>query len=73
MKAKIQFIKSLDEKVLHHICLTRSKYDNTIRTTFHFKNPNILNKNIAKNGKVISIYLINKEGTLETRYKCKIC
>ena len=67
MKAKIQFIKGLDEKVLPDIRLTRSRDGSTGTATFRFKNPNILDKNTVKKGEITGMYLIDKEGTLETR------
>ena len=56
MIARIQFIKGLDEKVLPDVRLTRSRDGSTGTATFRFKNPNILDKNTAKDG----------EGILET-------
>jgi photosystem II 13kDa protein len=67
MKAKIQFIEGLDEKVLPDIRLTRSRDGSTGTATFRFKNPNILDKNTVKKGEITGMYLIDKEGTLETR------
>ena len=52
MKAKIQFIKYIDEKVLPDVRLTRSRNGSTGTATFKFKNPNILNKNTAKKGEI---------------------
>ena len=67
MKAKIQFIKYIDEKVLPDVRLTRSRNGSTGTATFKFKNPNILNKNTAKEGEITGMYLIDQEGTIETR------
>lgn len=67
MEAKIQFIKGLDEKVLPDVRLTRSRDGSTGTATFRFKNPNILDKNTAKNGEITGMYLIDEEGILETR------
>jgi photosystem II protein len=67
MEARIQFIKGLDEKVLPDIRLTRSRDGSTGTATFRFKNPNILDKNTAKEGEITGMYLIDEEGTLETR------
>ena len=67
MATKIQFIKGLDEKVLPHVRLTRSRDGSTGTATFRFKNPNILDKSTAKLGEITGMYLIDKEGTLETR------
>ena len=67
MLAKIQFIKGLNEKVLPDVLLTRSRDGSTGTATFRFKNPNILNKNTAKKGEITGMYLIDEEGTLETR------
>ena len=67
MIAHIQFIKGIDEKVLPDIRLTRSRDGSTGTATFQFKNPNILDKSTAKEGEITGMYLIDKEGTLETR------
>ena len=67
MEAKIQFIKGLDEKVLPDVRLTRSRDGSTGTATFRFKNPNILDKSTAKEGEITGMYLIDEEGTLETR------
>jgi len=67
METKIQFIKGLDEHVLPDVRLTRSRYGSTGTATFRFKNPNILDKNTAKEGEITGMYLIDEEGTLETR------
>ena len=67
MEAKIQFIKGLDEKVLPDVRLTRSRDGSTGTATFRFKNPNILDKNTAKEGEITGMYLIDEEGILETR------
>ena len=67
MEAKIQFIKGLDEKVLPNVRLTRSRDGSTGTATFRFKNPNILDKNTAKEGEITGMYLIDEEGILETR------
>ena len=67
MEAKIQFIKGLDEKVLPNVKLTRSRDGSTGTATFQFKNPNILDKKTVKKGEITGMYLIDKEGILETR------
>jgi len=67
MEAKIQFIKGLDEKVLPDVRLTRSRDGSTGTATFRFKNPSILDKNTAKEGEITGMYLVDEEGTLETR------
>jgi photosystem II protein len=66
MEARIQFIKELDEKVLPDVRLTRSRNGSTGTATFHFKNPTILDKSTAKEGEITGMYLIDKEGILET-------
>ena len=66
MIARIQFIKGLDEKVLPDVRLTRSRDGSTGTATFRFKNPNILDKNTAKDGEITGMYLIDDEGILET-------
>jgi len=67
MEAKIQFIKSLDEKVIPDIRLTRSRDGSTGTATFRFKNPNIFDKSTVKAGEITGMYLIDEEGTLEIR------
>jgi photosystem II protein len=67
MEAKIQFIKGLNEQVLPDVRLTRSRDESTGTATFCFKNPNILDKNTAKEGEITGMYLIDEEGILETR------
>ena len=70
MTAHIQFIKGIDEKVLPDIRLTRSRDGSTGTATFRFKNANILDKSLALNGEITGMYMIDKEGTLETRDVC---
>jgi len=67
MEATIQFIKGLDEKVSPDIRLTRSRDGSTGTATFRFKNPNILDKRTSKEGEITGMYLVDEEGTLETR------
>ena len=67
MKAKIQFIKGLDEKVLPDVYLTRSRDGSTGTAKFRFKRPSIFNKDLAIEGEITGMYLIDEEGTLETR------
>lgn len=66
-RPSIQFIKGIDEKVLPHIRLTRSRDGSTGTATFRFKNANILDKSLALNGEITGMYMIDKEGVLETR------
>mmetsp|Transcript_8822 Transcript_8822/g.19967 ORF Transcript_8822/g.19967 Transcript_8822/m.19967 type:complete len:116 (-) Transcript_8822:181-528(-) len=67
MKATIQFVKGLDEKILPDVRLTRSRDGSTGTATFRFKNPNILDKSTIKVGEITGMYLMDIEGTLETR------
>ena len=67
MKAKIQFIKGLDEKILPDVRLTRSCDGTTGTATFRFKNSNIMYKNTAKKSEIIEMSLIDEEGILETK------
>src|SRR5210317_2603841 len=67
MKARIQFIKGLDETILPDVSLTRSRDGSTGTATFKFKNPTILDKNTTKEGEITGMYLIDEEGILETR------
>lgn len=66
MKARIQFIKGLDETILPDVRLTRSRDGSTGTATFKFKNPTILAKNTVKEGEITGMYLIDEEGSLET-------
>ena len=66
MNVRIQFIKGLDEKVLPNVRLTRSRDGTTGTATFYFVNPNILDKITIRKGEITGMYLIDKEGTLET-------
>jgi photosystem II 13kDa protein len=68
MKANIQFIKGLNETVLPDIRLTRSRDGSTGTATFQFKKPDILNTCTVKEGEITGMYLIDTEGTLETRH-----
>jgi photosystem II protein len=67
MTARIQFIKGIDEKVLPDVRLTRSRDGSTGTATFYFKNANILDKSLALSGEITGMYMIDKEGILETR------
>jgi photosystem II protein len=67
MTAYIQFIKGINEKILPDIRLTRSRDGSTGTATFRFKNSNILDKSLALNGEITGMYMIDKEGILETR------
>lgn len=67
MAAYIQFIKGINEKILPDIRLTRSRDGSTGTATFRFKNSNILDKSLALNGEITGMYMIDKEGVLETR------
>lgn len=67
MEAKIQFIKGLDENILPDVRLTRSRDGSTGTATFRFKNPDILDRNTAKDGEITGMYLLDEEGILETR------
>jgi photosystem II protein len=51
---------------LPDIRLTRSRDGSTGTATFRFTNPNILD-NTAKEGEITGMYLVDEEGTLETR------
>nr|ULD16013.1 photosystem II protein psb28 [Cylindrotheca closterium] len=67
MKAQIQFITGLNETILPDVRLTRSRDGSTGTATFKFKNPTILDKNTIKEGEITGMYLIDEEGSLETR------
>jgi photosystem II protein len=67
MIAHIQFIKGINENFLPDIRLTRSRDGSTGTATFRFKNSNILDKSFALNGEITGMYMIDKEGVLETR------
>ena len=61
------FKSRLDEKVLPDVRLTRSRNGSTGTATFRFKNPTVLDKSTVKQGEITGMYLIDKEGMLETR------
>ncbi len=65
--ATIQFIKGINESVLPDVRLTRSVDGSTGTATFRFKEPTILNKNTAEQGEITGMYLVDDEGTLETK------
>jgi len=68
MDTKIQFVQGLDEKTLPDVRLTRSRDGNSTGTaTFKFKSPSIFDQNTAKKGEITGMYMIDKEGVLETR------
>jgi len=67
MTAKIQFIKGLTETVLPDVRLTRSRDGSTGTATFRFKSPNILDKSTVKEGEITGMFLVDEEGTLETK------
>lgn len=67
MIAHIQFIKGINEKNLPDIRLTRSRDGSTGTATFRFKNSNILDKSLALTGEITGMYMIDKEGVLESR------
>ena len=67
MLAHIQFIKGINEKILPDIRLTRSRDGSTGTATFRFKNSNILDKSLTLTGEITGMYMIDKEGVLETR------
>jgi len=67
MKAQIQFIKGVEEKVLPDVRLTRSRDGSTGTATFFFKNPNLIDKSLFLKGEVTGMYMIDEEGILETR------
>ena len=67
MVAHIQFIKGINEKILPDIRLTRSRDGSTGTATFRFKNSNILDKSLTLTGEITGMYMIDKEGVLETR------
>ena len=67
IKAKIQFIRGLDERILPDVLLTRSRDGSTGTATFKFKNPNILDKKTSKQGEITGMYLIDQEGVIKTR------
>jgi photosystem II protein len=67
MSAVIQFIKGIDETIIPLVQLTRSRDGSTGTATFRFKNSNILDKSLGLNGEITGMYMIDKEGVLETR------
>ena len=47
--------------------LTRSRDGSTGTATFRFENADIMDKKLALNGEITGMYMIDGEGTLETR------
>ncbi|CAM9093380.1 unnamed protein product [Choristocarpus tenellus] len=66
MTAIIQFIKGIDELTIPLIKLTRSRDGSTGTATFVFENASILDKKTSKDGDITGMYLIDKEGILNT-------
>jgi photosystem II protein len=67
MRAQIQFIKGIDEKVLPNVRLTRSRDGSTGTATFLFKKANVIDKSLSLKGEITGMYMIDEEGILETR------
>ena len=67
MKTQIQFIKGIEEKVLPNVRLTRSRDGSTGTATFRFNKPNVIDKSLSLKGEITGMYMIDKEGSLETR------
>lgn len=67
MVAKIQFIKGINEINIPRVKLTRSQDGTTGTATFLFNNSSLLNNEIAKQGEISGMFLIDNEGTLTTK------
>ena len=65
--ANIQFIEGIDETVIPHIKLTRSRDGSTGTATFRFNKPDILKSGMDKKGEITGMYLQDEEGSITTR------
>ena len=64
MSATIQFIQGINENTIPKVQLTRSRDGSTGTATFLFENPTIFDKNIAREGEITGMYLVDQEGKL---------
>jgi photosystem II 13kDa protein len=67
MVAKIQFIQGINERIIPQVKLTRSQDGTTGTATFLFNKYSLLNNEIAKQGEISGMYLIDNEGILTTK------
>ena len=67
MKARIQFIKGIDETTIPVVNITRSRDGSTGTATFIFKNANVLYNKVNQNSEIIGMFMIDNEGTLSTK------
>ena len=65
--AVIQFIQGVNEDVIPDVRLTRSRDGSTGTATFRFANPQVLEAQNTNKGTITGMYLVDEEGTLETR------
>ena len=62
--AEIQFIHRLREESIPKVQLTRSRDGSTGTATFFFENPSIFSNNIAQEGEIKGLILVDAEGSL---------
>lgn len=62
--AEIQFIPGLREESIPKVQLTRSRDGSTGTATFFFENPSIFSNNIAQEGEIKGLILVDAEGSL---------
>jgi photosystem II protein len=67
IKAVLQFMKGIDEVNIPLARLTRSRDGSTGTATFLFENPSIFDKSSKKEGEITGLYLLDKEGSLNTK------
>lgn len=67
MKARIQFIKGIDETTVPIVNITRSRDGSTGTATFIFENANVLYNSVNQNSEIVGMFMIDNEGTLSTK------
>lgn len=65
--ATIQFIEGINETVVPHVKLTRSRDGSTGTATFRFSEPDILKAGMDRKGDITGMYLQDEEGYIVTK------
>ena len=66
VRAQIQFVRGLEEKVVPNVKLTRAKDGSSGVATFFFQNPNVFDSSTASQGDVTGLFMIDDEGEIST-------
>jgi len=66
VRASIQFVKGLPEKVVPDIKLTRARDGSSGVASFTFANPNCFDASTAEAGEVTGMFMIDSEGEMST-------